>query len=116
METFLLIIGILFIYGIFSHFYDRYKVKEEWERFRKESDAEHRAMIELVAQEKAEIASRPGPYIGMDEEYVYDTNWGEYFTCLETVSINAIERKYCKENRGYLLFSNGKLIEIQEYL
>ncbi len=118
MEFFLLLIGAILVIGAF---WDATSWIDNWftdRRIAKLTAKEAIANDKLYAEsqrEHARIESLPNPWIGMDEDDLQNCNWHiNYHTdCLETINELGIERKYYYQFRGYLIFRNKKLIEIQ---
>lgn len=106
METFFLIIGICFLYGIFSLFYDRHKAEQEWQRFKKESEEEQKAFTEM-------LLAMPDPWLGMHESQLAECRWGNFYTSYsEITSEDGVRCCYFYNGLGFLHFTNGNLVSI----
>ena len=115
---FLLLIGVILVIGtiwdVWAWIDNWFTDRENAKRVAREAIESDRRWGELE-KESARIASLPNPWIGMDEDDLQNCNWHiNYTDCLQTINELGIERKYYYQFRGYLLFRNEKLIEIQQ--
>ena len=105
----IVIIGVLAIIAIVvlvADLKEKQRAEDEFRRMQAAADAEFNEYV-------AEIASRPDPWLGMDESELSECNWTEHYTSYsETATKHGTTCCYFYKYEGYLHFANGKLISI----
>jgi hypothetical protein len=111
MVTFFVIVGAFFA------FMAAWDLKDWWENREFEKKLEKYKDDTSLDDFFNEIADLPAPWIGMDESDLQNCNWYTWYdNCLETTNQLGTERSYYYVNRGWLLFRNNKLVNIQEFV
>ena len=106
---------IFVMVGIFFAVMTAWDIKAKWDE--REFEKKLAKADTSVDDFFAEIASLPDPWIGMDETDLQNCNWYTFYdNCLETTNKSGTERSYYYVNRGWLLFRNGQLVKIQEFV